>query len=333
MKDLLFNAAYSFEFFQAVRLLERLYPHREPVGRTAHPSREVVRFGAHLSLSFPASQLYEVEPGKGGGAPEDGQPRMTVNFMGLTGPLGVLPRPYTELLLERVKQKDFTLRDFLDLFNHRLISLFYRAWEKYRLPIAYERGAGDDFTRYLSSLVGIGTPGLQGRSGVRDEALLYYAGLFNQRPSSASALQALLRDHFEVPVEIVQFQGDWFRLEPENLTRLGTQNYQLGSSAIIGDRVWDRQAKFRIRMGPLELGGFRGLLPLEKGFSELSELTRLFVGLEYDFDVQLVLKARQVPACQLVTRDEGGPRLGWSAWLKTQTFTQDVEDTVLSCNN
>ena len=141
MRYSLFEEAYRFDFFQAVRLLERLYPDREPVGREAHPSREVARFGARVTLEFPASQIQEIMPADD----ESGPSRMTVNFMGLTGPLGVLPHSYTQLLFQRLLQKDFTLRDFFDLFNHRAISLFFRAWEKYHFPIAYERRRDDKF--------------------------------------------------------------------------------------------------------------------------------------------------------------------------------------------
>ena len=148
---------------------------------------------------------------------------MVVTFLGLTGPSGVLPRHYTELLLQRIREKDFSLRDFLDLFNHRLISLFYRAWEKYRLPIGYERSQLDDpdeqpdpVTRGLYCLVGLGTAGLRGRLDVDDEAFLYYSGHFAHFPRSASALECLLADYLEMPVRVQQCQGQWLALEPDD---------------------------------------------------------------------------------------------------------------------
>ncbi|HEX8089073.1 MAG TPA: type VI secretion system baseplate subunit TssG, partial [Blastocatellia bacterium] len=163
----LFDEAYRFDFFQAVRLLERTYPQRQPLGRNGHPSREVVRFRTRVSLDFPPSQIHQIN---GTIAGDDNQPpEMMVAFMGLTGPLGVLPHPYTELLLERVRYQDNALWEFLDLFNHRMISLFYTAWEKYRFPIAYERAGPDRFTEYLFDIIGLGTAGLRGRLGMQDE--------------------------------------------------------------------------------------------------------------------------------------------------------------------
>lgn len=326
MRDSIADRGYRFEFFQAVRVLERLYRQRERVGATSHPSREVARFIGNVTLTFPASQIQKVELDDR----EDAQPRVVVNFMGLTGPLGVLPRHYTELLLERTYHKDFTLRDFLTLFDHRMISLFYRAWEKYRFPIAYERG-NDTFTGYLSSLIGMGTAGLQRRLKIEDQGLLLYAGLLLQRPHSASGLEGILRNYFDVPVKVCQFFGHWVRLGEENQTRIGVQNHQLGFNAICGSRVWDRQSKFRVRVGPLKYAAFESFLPGGSAHAPLMQLSRLFAGLELDFDAQLVLLAGEVPACRL--QSGGGARLGWSSWLKVREFAHDAEDTVLPCND
>lgn len=333
LTDTLFEEGYRFDFFQAVRVLERLFPERRPVGREAKPAQEVVRFRSHASLSFPPSQIYEItRPADAGGPAE-----MAVAFMGLTGPAGVLPRHYTELLIERMRQKDPALRDFLDLFNHRFISLFYRAWEKYRVHIGYERAAsnrqGDDpLSLCLFDLIGMGTKGLQGRLGVEDETLLYYAGLMAQHPRSASALEGLLAAYFEVPVRTLQFAGQWLPLSEEDRSHLGVgeANNALGVNTVLGSRVWDQQAKFALRVGPLTYAEFCALLPSGEAFESLVQLTRFFVGQEFDFDVQLVLRAAEVPRCQLGEAGSNAPRLGWSTWLKTREFVRDVDETVLN---
>src|SRR5580698_11543089 len=153
---------FSFDFFQAVRLLERFFPERTSVGKFTHPENEVARFGVHPSLAFPASQIQSMD------WPEQKPAKMTVNFMGLTGPQGVLPNPYTTLLIERLRASDSSPRDFLDIFNHRIISLFYRAWRKYRFDVACEQGERDLFSRHLLSLLGLGTDGLRDRQAVSD---------------------------------------------------------------------------------------------------------------------------------------------------------------------
>jgi type VI secretion system protein ImpH len=239
-------------------------------------------------------------------------------------------------LIERVRRKDCTLRDFLDIFNHRFISLFYRAWEKYRFPAAYERArlrGGDEydpFSLLMFNLVGMGTGGLRGRLKTGDEVLLHYAGLAAQQPHSASSLGAVIADYFGVPATAEQFKGAWLRLDTENRTVLGGNKFngQLGS-AILGSRFWDQQSAFRLVIGALDLKQFRELLPSERGFRSLVELTRFFIGMTLDFDVQLVLKAAEVPFCRLQKPGPGALRLGWSSWLKNKEFSRDASDAIL----
>ena len=135
----------------------------------------------------------------------------------------MLPHGYTELVVERLRQKDTALRDFLDLFHHRIISLFYQAWEKYRFMIAYERGERDRFSHHLLDLVGLGTPGLQDRQDIADDSLIYYSGLLSLNTRSAAALEQILTDYFEVPVEVEQFVGAWYPLDAENQCHIGDE--------------------------------------------------------------------------------------------------------------
>jgi type VI secretion system protein ImpH len=331
LEEVVFQESFRFDFFEAVRMLERIYRQREPVGRSSEPGNEVVRFRSHVALTFPPSAICELAQPE---AP-DGQPEMTVAFMGLAGLVGVLPRHYTEMILERVRYKDFTLRDFLDLFNHRLISFFYRGWEKYRFPVAYERAVQsreryDPFSRCLFDFIGMGTPGLRERINVEGETLLFYAGLLAQQPHSASALEALLGDYLGTAVKAEQFIGQWLVLAPDQRARLNSanENHALGN-AVLGARFWDQQAKFRLRIGPLNRRQFQELLPYQKRFGELVQLTRLVAGQELDFDVQLVLRALEVPLCALGKPGLDSSRLGWSSWLKTKEFSVDAEDAVM----
>jgi type VI secretion system protein ImpH len=336
LDELLLEEGYRFDFFQAVRLLERLHPSRSPVGYNAAPANEAARFRSHLALTFPPSAIHEViAPEK-----ETDPTQVVVAFMGLFGSMGALPKHYTELLLDRIRRKDFTLRDFFDLFNHRFVSLFYRAWEKYRFPAAYERArlrGGDEydpFSRLMFDLVGMGTGGLRGRLKTGDEVLLYYAGLVAQQPRSASSLGAMISDYFGVAATAQQFRGAWLRLDTENRTVLGRNqlNGQLGTTAILGSRFWDQQSGFRLVIGALDLKQFREFLPSERGFRSLVELTRFFAGMTLDFDVQLVLKAAEVPFCRLQKPAPSALRLGWSSWLKSKPFSHDASDAVLGCH-
>ncbi|HEY6331911.1 MAG TPA: type VI secretion system baseplate subunit TssG [Blastocatellia bacterium] len=335
--SILFDEAYRFNFFQAVRLMSWIYPDRVPVGGDGPAVEETTRFRSRVSMQFPPSQIHGIDAAanghySGNGSSRDhGDPaRIEVAFMGLTGPLGVLPAPYTELLIERTRYKDTALWEFLDIFNHRLISLFYRAWEKYRFAIAYERGAEDGFTSSLFDIVGIGTRGLRGRMSVPDQVLIFYGGLVAQSPHSAAAVENVLSDYFGVPVQADQFHGQWLRLEEDNLTRLGSANSELGVNTIAGSRVWDNQSKFRLQFGPMNLRDFSRFVPSGDGFKPAAELTRFMVGKELDFDFQLVLKAEEVPKLVSTTRAKRRPQLAWTSWLRTRPFTQDDSQVVLA---
>lgn len=360
VEDWLYEEPYYFDFFQAVRLLLLLSKDRKPPGLDFQPSQEVVRLRSHVSLLFPPSQLYHLERPKDTAQP----PELTVAFMGLAGVVGALPRHYAELILDRARRKDFTLRDFLDLFNHRLLSLFFRAGQKYRHWLHYEyaeflarlrHGSGseavrafmfeerprwDPFSQDLLELQGVGAPSiryrsttadeLQPRLKVDDEALRFYTGLFAQRHRSAVGLENILNDYFGVEVRVQQFSGQWLNLPEENQTCLLPEggNTILGFNALVGDRVWDLQSKFRIRVGPLNYRQFCDFLPSGTALGPLAHLSRLYAGFQFDFDVQLVLLANEVPPCELSRAGHDGARLGWDAWSRSQEFTHDVDDAI-----
>lgn len=386
-------APYEVDFFAAVRILsaaaaaeQRTDPYRpadrklRTVGTDAPPDEEVARFRPHLSLAFPPSQLVELLPPEPD-VPDDQRvaptncPLLTVAFLGLYGPLRVLPTHYTQLLLDT--QRDVrgperrALRDWFDLFNHRFISLFYRAWEKYRFHRSYERGDartpdGDAFTTAVRSVMGLGSPGLAGRLEVRkggaaggpdyqwvlsdrhdptagradpavlaridDLGLLHYAGFFAQRPRNLTNLRLLLADYFGLPVEVEPFQGQWLPVAEGGQMCFGLVG-TLGQDAVVGERVWDRQAKFRVRLGPLTYPQFLDLLPdpapepARKTIYLITQLTRTYVGAEYDYDLQLVLRADAVPEVQMT--DAGvGPRLGWNMWTISAPPPAPVDDAV-----
>jgi type VI secretion system protein ImpH len=331
LTELVLRRGFDFEFFQAVRLLAWILPHREPVGQSARPWAELVRFGAQLTLDFPASAVHEITEGRG-----DAPTRMEVAFFGLTGTQGILPHFYTEYLMMRAANGDGSMAAFLDIFNHRLISMFYRAWEKYNIVAGYEgaviHNRREPFGGQLFHFLGMGTDGLRGRLPVRDEELLFYAGLIAQQPRSASALRGLLRDYFRIPFEIDQCLGSWYTLEEADRSYMdhdGLQN-QLGVGSVAGAEVWDQQARFRVRVGPLAFDQFISFLPGARALEVLAGWVRFFVGPALAFDINLVLKAAAVPFCRLDDSAEDAARLGWTSWLKTDGFKQDAVDVEFS---
>jgi type VI secretion system protein ImpH len=316
----------SFEFFQAVRLLERLKPERAPVGRFVDPGEEVVRFGVEPSLAFPPSEIQALE------LREEGAARMAVAFMGLTGPLGVLPHAYTWLVAERARARDGALGAFLDIFHHRALSLFYRAWERCRVTVACEKRE-DRLRAHLLDIVGMGLAGMQGRLPFGDDTLVSYAGLLALQQRGAVALEQLLEDYFDVEVEIEQFVGGWYPVAPRDQCAVGEElgaATQLGRGVVVGDEVWDQQMRVRVRLGPLSKSQFDRFLPTGDAYEPLCSLLRFYAHDQFDFEVQLMLAQEEVPGIVLGADADASQPLGWSTWIRTAPFDRDAEDTVLA---
>jgi type VI secretion system protein ImpH len=310
---------------------------------------DFVRFKSAVGLNFPASDISDVRLQKfpPGSRPvlklkarHDLRPvpavkiktpitEMTVNLLGLAGALGPLDMPTTELIIERTAKKDTALKDFLDIFNHRLISLLYRIRKMHRIGLEDEPPGQDKISKYLYSIIGLGTDGLMGRMLVRDRSLLHYAGLLSQQPRSIVGLERILSDYFKVKVRGQQFVGKWYELGEDQCTRIGErsgQNHVLGKSAVVvGKRVWDQQAKIEIRLGPLTYQQFVNFIPNGWGYGALCDLTRFYLGDTLDVSFRLILKGEEIPPPMLGMTDE--PRLGWTAWLTAPQSSPDTTQT------
>jgi type VI secretion system protein ImpH len=316
---------WSFEFFQAVRLLEQLSPDRDPVGGFDDPRDEAVRFRSRLGVSFPPSEIAQLTEG------HDGQPpQLTVNFMGLTGPQGVLPLNYSLMLSERARAGDHAMRDFFEIFDHRMISLFYRAWGRSRAAVGNAVAGRDFLTRHLLDLLGLGLPEVRDQLPISDDALLGHAGLLLLPTRPAVALEQIIAEAFGVPAEVEQFVGGWYPLDRTMQCELGTddESTQLGLGAAAGDEIFDLQARARVRLGPLTRHQYDRFLPGGDAHERLRALTRFFGNDQIDFELQLVLRRDEVPACTLAP-DDGPLALGWSTWLRTGPLARDPDDTIL----
>jgi type VI secretion system protein ImpH len=320
--------AHSFDFFQAVRILHLLAPDRGAVGTFALPPEETVRFSSNPSLAFPAGEIQELE------MDHQGQPRMEVNFMGLVGNSGVLPLHYSRRVREEARTGKTVLRDFLDMFQHRLVSLFYRAWEKGRFFVRFERGENDPVSARLLDLIGLGNETLRGRIGVPDEDLLFYAGLLGIQQRNAVSLQRIIEDYLQVPVEVQQFIGSWYPLNEESQCRLDDEvdeaSPRLGEHTVVGDEIWDPQARVRLRIGPLSREKYEEFLPGGQAHKTLKALTSFFGDGQFDFEAQLVLKKEHVPPVVLGNDDEQATPLGLCTWIRTHPFARDADETTFT---
>ena len=310
----IFAEGYRFDFFQAVHLLERLMPRAARVGETSGVRPEPVRFRSSLMAAFPASEIDQIALGARPGAP----PEMVVNFMGLAGGFGPLPPPLSEHVLARTRRGDTAARDFLDIFNHRLLSLLYRARAKHRPGLTRGTPADSNFALYLFALIGMALPELRGRMAFPDRALLHYAGLLAQRPRSLHGLERLLADYFGVPVKGTALQGRWLAIDENERTRLGVagRNSRLGQGAVLGCRAWDQQAGIRLALGPLPYARFCDLLPDGNAHRRLMALVGFYTESPLEPEFRLLLRPEEVPGTRLGRAN--GAKLGWTSFLTTR---------------
>ena len=323
LRKMLDEEPFRVHFFQAVRMLQKMEQERKPVGYFITPQGETIRFSARTSLVFPPSEIYDLR------RMENGQTSMTVEFMGLCAAISVMPVPYTEFLLARIRQKDYAMEDFLNIFNHRMISFFYRGWEKYRFFIEYERTGEDRLSARLLDLLGLGTEGLRGRGGIPDDAYLNYVSLLARHVRSAASLEQILEDYFGVNVHIQQFAGAWRKLSAENqtcFTGFGGASERLGEGVVAGDEVWDHHGRIRISLGPMRFEQYLRFLPGQDAYHELVAWLRFYSNGSYETEVQLVLAREDAPACELGSGGETRPQLGLVSWLKTRPLDRDPAD-------
>lgn len=329
LRVVLEDETFRMEFFQAVRLLQRMEQGRSPIGYFLPPGGEAVRFSTKNSLSFPPSQLYSLERDK------TGQLELMVQFMGVCAAVTIMPHAYTEYMLLLLKNKDEAMADFFDLFNHRMVSLFYRGWEKYRFFIGYESGREDNLTPRIMDFLGMGTAGLSERTVMPDEAFMAYSGLLSRHTRTASGLRQILEDYFGVSVTIVQFAGTWRFLPQEDHTIFTGSNRaseRLGVGTVVGSEVWDHHGRIRIRIGPLGFDQYISFLPGANAHRDLEAWVRFYSSGQYEAEVQLVLRKGEAPPCELGLRGPSGPRLGLASWLKTKPLLVDPGDALFLLN-
>lgn len=297
---------WHWDYFQALRCLDAFNPQQPRLGSATRPADESIRLGQDPALTFAPSSLSALVPGK-----EGRPPRLEVRFFGLLGPNGPLPLHLSEQAYSRqLNAGDATMARFADVIHHRFLSLFYRAWAQAQPAVSLDRPREDRFGTYVASLAGLGLETLRERDALPDHAKLSHAGLLSRQVRNAEGLENLLADHFETTVTVEPFVGHWMTLRERDCSRLG-RGARLARDAIAGGRVWDRQHKFRLHIGPLSLVQYESLLPGSAGYEVLRAALRNYVGLELDWDARLLLRADQLPPVRL----GAGQRLGYTSWL------------------
>lgn len=296
------------DLYQVLRRVEAWHPSLPRLGEARRPADEPIRLGQEPELSFASANVWRVS------RDSVGRVRLGVRFLGVWGPQGPLPLHLTEAARERERSHgDPTLARFADVFHHRLLLSFYRAWRQAQPTVAHDRPASDRFQVYLGSVFGQGTPETWDRDTIADDAKRHFAGLLSRVSRNPDGLATLLSRYFGQSVTLDTFTPRWLTLPEGQRTALGRRDGSavLGQGAVVGRRVFDVQHSFSLRIGPMRLAAYEAMLPGGAWNARLVDWVRQYVGEEFSVRAQLLLGAGEVPALRL----GAGPKLGWTTWL------------------
>ena len=314
---------WSFGFFNALRQVECAYPDKARIGLSGRPVDDPLRFGQEPSMAFAPSTLSALTLSDKGFPP-----RLNVLFFGLFGPNGALPLHLTEYARDRSRNHgDYTLARFADVFHHRMLSLFFRAWADAEPTVGLDRPDNDRFSDLVAPLPGLGLPALRNRDAMPDFAKLHFAGRLSAQTRNAEGLLAILSSYFHVPVSLTQFVGEWLDMPRTLQMRLGQSlaTCALGTTSTLGARVWECQHKFRLTFGPLDMEDYRRLLPGGSSLIRLIAIVRNYTCDEYNWDVHLILKREQVKPAVLGQFGQ----LGWTSWMSEHVPDHDPDELYL----
>lgn len=318
---------YRYGFYQTVRRINCFYDNMPTTGNAYKPSDDPVRFSQEPYTFFAPATL--------GGLEIDSSspyPKLSQRFLGLFGPNGALPLHLTEYARDRSRHHhDDSFASFVDMFHHRVVSLFYAAWAQSQPVVQFDRPGDDRFAMYVGSLMGLGLPSLRDADAMTHISKLGFAGHLSSLPRHVSGLISMIKGYFNVSTEVREYVAHWMKIPANDRVELGDGNMNgcLGSDTIIGERVWQRQDKFQVRLGPLDLERYESFLPTGKSFNALVSVVRNYVGIEYLWEVNLILKKEEKPVTCLGVSGA----LGWTSWLEAERQTDHVDDLLLQVEN
>lgn len=338
--DRLLREPYRFEFFQAVRVLETWL--RQNGVAQGDVLADYLRFQNRVSLAFPASEIEALAP-VAAAALDSGAAlqaalrgghlehiRITPAFMGFLGSSGVLPLHYTQrVAAHEQEEKDSAPRAFFDMFSTHALGFFYQAWARHRPQCMVDADGGDGFLPLLLAIAGHGAQGAAGagqpdESAISDEVLAFHAAQFGRRAVPACAIAGTLSAYFEVPFELQQLIGCWEDLPPADQARVDVANVGLASGVLLGARIYRRDTRARLRIGPLDRAQFERFLPGGASARALEQLLGMFCGAGITFEVRLVLERAAVRGTTLASDSQA--RLGLDAFVLETPPSDHRED-------
>ncbi|MFD1557408.1 type VI secretion system baseplate subunit TssG [Paraburkholderia silviterrae] len=320
--------APRMSFMQLCRLLEMRAPGLPGLGTRDTPEHEPVRFGSWPRVGFPAAEVVAVDfgdvPGEAGSTVP---PIVRTTFMGLYGVDAAMPSHLVDDIVLREEGHE-VVESFLDRFNHRFVTLLYRAWKKYRYPESFRPGGNDAHSRNLLCLAGFGWGEKPQRVGLPDSRVLALLGLLIQRtrtPEGLAGVIALTAPGVEVRVDefytAYASAGAPMPLASHDaVSAAGQPRKGLGGGYVLGKRLAYRSRAARATLRPAGAQQAHDLLPGAWLHRELMAVVQLYIGVKADVVLRMELSTRFVPASSIATVHAGlSPRLGWTTVLPAES--------------
>jgi type VI secretion system protein ImpH len=312
----LVNEVKGYNFFQLVRMLEKKIESNDELIVSLRSSLDFIKFKQRPNFSFRQNQIESLKYDKSKECLN-----IIVNFFGLLGVNSPMPYFFTEYALDLVKEKNYSLLDFLDIFHHRTIILFYKAWKVNQQIVSFELNNDNSYCKYLSSMIGQNYGQTNDYSDLPINAKLYYCGHLMNMTKSAESLRGILLSFFKIPVNIKEFVTQWIEIPKESKMIINNKNeIQLGKNSFVGEKVFSKTAKYKVVMGPMKLDKYKELLPNSKWHKYLIAWIKLCSPSELNCDVQLLLMKNQVPLMK------SGARLGYSSWVHSKCKKNEYEN-------
>jgi type VI secretion system protein ImpH len=321
------QAPWEYGFYSAVRMINCRFQDKARTGQAFRPSDDVIRFGQVPYTNFAPATLKSLEF-----IGPKGTPHLAQRFMGLWGPNGPMPTHLTEYARDRLRHfQDGALTHFADIFHHRAVSLFYRAWSQAQPTVQHDRPGQDRFSVFVGSIAGFGMPAVKDVDDMPHASKLHFAGHLSSLPRHALGLASMVESFYKVPAKVVEFIAHWLTIPASDRLQLGSRPGMgnLGSTTVLGEKVWQRQDKFQLCIGPLDLDEYDAFLPSGAWFKSFVALVRNYLGLELLWETRLQLKGSQKPSTCLGKHG----MLGWTTWLETEQPPEVVEDLILQTEN
>jgi type VI secretion system protein ImpH len=310
---------WRFDYFTVLRHLERIHADKPRIGDSATCREDIAQFGQDPYMDFPASNLARVAQR------DDKPPRIYVKYLGLLGPQGALPLATTEEAYHYVLAHDDAFPRFLDVFNHRFIQLFFRAWADSRPIAQHDRPNADRFVAYIGSAIGIGSKPYQDLDSIPDATKLGFAGLLGAQAKCASRLAGAVCGLFKVEAEVEEFVGTRLAIEAAEWTLVGRRHNALGEDTLLGRNIFSVQDKIRIRIFTKNLAQYVRFLPTGDLCEPLADLVFLYNGEQLEWDTELAIPAGDAAPIRLGSFGQ----LGWTSWMapnwtSAETYRRDA---------